>query len=93
MEEEIKKEMIARGRDEFALRVIDPAVPPEKESFPRPVLWTAGAFLGGIFLGLLVSVLRETLADELSGEPERNRVPAGGTGSAAAVLKSELDQP
>lgn len=93
MEEEIKKEMIARGRDEFALRVIDPAVPPERKSFPRPVLWTAGAFLGGVFLGFLASVLRETMTDELPGEPQRNRVPGGGAGSPAPVLTSELDQP
>ena len=93
METEIKNEMIARGRDEYALRVIDPAVPPEKKSFPRPLLWTAGAFLGGIFLGLLVSILRETMADELSGGPERNRIPSGPTGPRAPVLGSEMDQP
>lgn len=93
METEIKNEMIARGRDEYALRVIDPAVPPEKKSFPRPILWTAGAFLGGIFLGLLVCVVRETMADELTGGPERNRIPSGPTGSPAPVLESELDQP
>ena len=93
METEIKNEMIARGRDEYALRVIDPAVPPEKMSFPRPVLWTAGAFLGGIFLGLLVNVLRETLADDPSGEPERNRIPNGPTRSPAPVLESEMERP
>ena len=93
METEIKNEMIARGRDEYALRVIDPAVPPERKSFPRPVLWTAGAFLGGIFLGLLVSIVRETMADELGGAPERNRIPSGPMGSPAPVLESELDWP
>jgi uncharacterized protein involved in exopolysaccharide biosynthesis len=93
METEIKNEMIARGRDEYALRVIDPAVPPEKKSFPRPVLWTAGAFLGGIFLGLLVCILRETLADEQAGEPERNRIPSGPAGSPVPVLESEMDRP
>ena len=89
MEEEIKKEMVARGRDEFALRVIDPAVPPEKKSFPRPILWTAGAFLGGIFLGLLVSVLRETMKDELTSESEPNRIPSGATGSMAPVAEAQ----
>jgi uncharacterized protein involved in exopolysaccharide biosynthesis len=93
METEIKKEMVAKGRDEFALRVIDPAQTPEKESFPRPVLWTAGAILGGIFLGLLVSVLRETMLDQGAGVPERNRTPNSPLGSAAPALKSETDQP
>ncbi|HEV2270394.1 MAG TPA: Wzz/FepE/Etk N-terminal domain-containing protein [Steroidobacteraceae bacterium] len=93
METQIKNEMIARGRDEYALRVIDPAVPPEKKSFPRPVLWTAGAFLGGIFLGFLVCVVRETMADELTSGLERNRIQNGPTGPAAPVFESEMDQP
>lgn len=93
MESEIKNEMIARGRNEYALRVIDPAVPPEKMSFPRPVLWTAGAFLAGIFLGFLVTVVRETMADELTGEPGRNRIPSGPTGAPAPVVESEMDRP
>lgn len=70
MENEIKKEMFARGRRDFALRVIDPAVPPENRSYPRPLLWTAGGLIIGIFLGLLVSVLRETMMDEV---PEKYR--------------------
>jgi uncharacterized protein involved in exopolysaccharide biosynthesis len=79
MENEIKKEMVARGREDFALRVIDPAVPPEKKSYPRPLLWTAGGIVLGIFLGLLASILRETMMDE---GMERNR----GAGKAAAPV-------
>jgi uncharacterized protein involved in exopolysaccharide biosynthesis len=93
METEIKNEMIARGRTDYALRVIDPAQPPERKSFPRPVLWTAGAFLGGIFLGLLFSVVRETVADEQTGVPQRSRIPSGPAASAAPVLESEMERP
>lgn len=64
MEEEVKKEMLARGRKDFALRVIDPAFPPEKKTFPRPLLWTAGGIIIGVFLGLLANLLRETMRDE-----------------------------
>lgn len=64
MEAEIKKEMIARGREEFALRIVDPAVPPERKVFPQRVLWTLGGLLAGAFLGLLAAVLWETVADE-----------------------------
>ncbi len=64
METEIKKEMLARGRRDFALRVIDPAVPPERKSYPRPLLWTAGGIVIGVFLGLLAKLLRETMVDE-----------------------------
>ena len=63
MEAEIKKEMIAKGRKDFALRVIDPAVAPERKSFPRPVLWTIIGVLSGLFLGLLASILSETVRD------------------------------
>jgi uncharacterized protein involved in exopolysaccharide biosynthesis len=63
MEEEIKKEMVAKGTKEFALKVVDPAVPPEQKSFPKPVLWTLGGGLGGVFLGLLAAILKESLAE------------------------------
>lgn len=66
MEDEIKKEMVARGRAEFALRVVDPAMAPERKSFPKPVLWILGGFLGGLFLGFLICVVRETVVDERS---------------------------
>jgi len=45
---EIRKEMLAQGSDEYALRVIDPAVPPERPVSPIPLVWSlAGAVLGG----------------------------------------------
>lgn len=84
MEDEIKKEMVARGRRDFALKVIDPAVAPEKESFPRPLLWTIGGALAGLFLGLLVSVLRETMMDEEAGGERRQIRPPLATGAPAA---------
>lgn len=46
LESEINKEMIARGREEYALRVVDPAVPPEVASSPVPILWAvAGSII------------------------------------------------
>jgi len=51
MNAEIKKEMLARGSEEFALKVIDPAVAPEKKSSPQRVLWV----LAGFCMGLLIS--------------------------------------
>jgi uncharacterized protein involved in exopolysaccharide biosynthesis len=58
MQEEIKKMMLARGSNEFALKVIDPAVAPEKPTSPEPVIWTVMAFFGGLFLSLLVVLVR-----------------------------------
>jgi hypothetical protein len=51
MESEIRKEMLARGSDEYALKIIDPAVAPEKPSSPQPVLW----ILAALCIGLLLS--------------------------------------
>jgi uncharacterized protein involved in exopolysaccharide biosynthesis len=50
MESEIKKQMLARGSDEYALKVIDAAVAPEKASSPRPVLWILAAVAAGVLL-------------------------------------------
>jgi uncharacterized protein involved in exopolysaccharide biosynthesis len=94
MEEEIKKEMIAKGRDEFALRVIDPAFPPERKSFPQRFLWILGGALGGLFFGFLGCVVRETVIDERSSAaPERR--PSHGTPRrlTETVLESTNERP
>ena len=57
----IKKEMLARGSDEYGLKVIDPATVPEKKSYPLPALWiSAGAALG-LALGVASAVLQRLL--------------------------------
>jgi uncharacterized protein involved in exopolysaccharide biosynthesis len=51
LQAEINKEMLARGTDEYALKVLDPAVAPELASYPRRLVWVA---IGAMF-GLLAS--------------------------------------
>jgi uncharacterized protein involved in exopolysaccharide biosynthesis len=58
LQNEIKKMMLARGSEEYALKVIDPAVPPEKPATPRPILWTTMAFFGGLFLSISIAIAR-----------------------------------
>ena len=53
LQNEISKEMLARGSDEYALKVVDPAVAPELPYSPQPLMWV----LIGLFTGLLVSVV------------------------------------
>jgi uncharacterized protein involved in exopolysaccharide biosynthesis len=53
IQDQIGKEMLAKGSEEFALRVIDPAVAPEKPFSPKPVAWV----LFGLLVGLMLSVL------------------------------------
>jgi len=64
METEIKTLMIATGRRQFAFRVVDPAIPSRRPTSPRPLLWTVGGALIGLFLGGLIAVLRETLMED-----------------------------
>lgn len=64
METEIKTLMIATGRKQFAFRVVDPAIPPRRPISPRPLLWTVGGALIGLFLGGLIAVLHETLMED-----------------------------
>jgi uncharacterized protein involved in exopolysaccharide biosynthesis len=53
LESEIKAVMLARGNEEYALKVVDRAVAPEVAAFPQPKLW----ILGGLFLGLVISAV------------------------------------
>jgi uncharacterized protein involved in exopolysaccharide biosynthesis len=52
LQNEISRQMLARGSDEYALKVIDPAIAPEQQSSPQPVLWT----VFGLFVGIVVSL-------------------------------------
>jgi|ERR1700730_8576001 len=53
LQQEIDKEMIALGREEFALRVIDPAFPPERPSS----LGTVALTILGLICGTMVSII------------------------------------
>jgi len=58
MENEINKEMLARGSDEYALKVLDPAVPPEAPYSPQPLMWTLIGLFSGVLLCILGAFLR-----------------------------------
>jgi uncharacterized protein involved in exopolysaccharide biosynthesis len=53
LKEELNKEMIARGREEYALKVLDPAQPPETPSSPSSLLLGTVGFGVGIILSAL----------------------------------------
>lgn len=69
MESQIKKVMLAKGSEFFALKVIDSAIPPEKPVTPRPAVWIPGGIIGGLFLGLVLAILRSTLAGRFGTVP------------------------
>lgn len=54
LESEIKNVMLAKGPGDYALKVIDPAVPPETSSSPQVGVWLAAGSAVGVFLSMLV---------------------------------------
>jgi uncharacterized protein involved in exopolysaccharide biosynthesis len=59
-ETELKKVMLAQSREQYALKVLDPATVPEKQAFPLPMIWIPTAFCCGLFVGILFVLLRVT---------------------------------
>lgn len=62
IESEIKKSMMARGDLEYALKVVDPAVVPEKPSSPKRWLWMLGGAIVGFALALTAGLIRADTA-------------------------------
>jgi hypothetical protein len=58
MQSEINKVMMARGNDEYALKVLDPAFAPELPSSPKPVLWMAIGIFGGLIVAVFAVIVR-----------------------------------
>jgi uncharacterized protein involved in exopolysaccharide biosynthesis len=51
LESEISKGMVARGSKEYAFKILDPAVAPEKPTSPNPPIWILAGSFGGLLLG------------------------------------------
>lgn len=58
MQTEINKGMLARGSEEYALKILDPAVRPEVASSPKPALWVTVGFCAGFFFGICLAFMR-----------------------------------
>ncbi|HEY0994977.1 MAG TPA: hypothetical protein VGD77_03200 [Gemmatimonadaceae bacterium] len=50
------------------VRLVDPAVPPRRVTFPRPLPTLAAGLLGGLLLGVLLAFLRDTRGAPLPAE-------------------------
>lgn len=64
LESEIKNVMLAKGPGDYALKVIDPAIPPEKRSGPQPLLWAIGGASLGLVLAVFVILLRRAWQED-----------------------------
>lgn len=71
LQTEINKVMLARGNEAYALKVIDPAEPPEEASFPKKINWAVSGFAGGLLLSLMTVFLRANWV--LQDKPGRMR--------------------
>lgn len=58
LEGELNKAMLARGSDEFAFRVIDPATAPESPSAPGWMLLVLAGLVVGALLGVFLSLVQ-----------------------------------
>jgi uncharacterized protein involved in exopolysaccharide biosynthesis len=58
LQSEINKSMIARGTDEYAFKVIDPALVSEKAAFPEKTIWVLTAFFGSLILAIFFAFCR-----------------------------------
>ena len=63
LESEIKNSMMARGNDEYALKVIDPASVPEIRSSPKRTLWVSVGVVAGLFLAIAFVFLRRAWSE------------------------------
>jgi len=69
MEVELKNAMLAEVREEYALKIIDPAIVPGQQDIESPKLWlwTVGGLAGGLILGFLFAMAVELRALARSG--------------------------
>jgi len=58
LQTEINKEMLARGSEEYALKVLDPAVPPERPSSLPLMAWVAIGLFGSVVFCVVLAVFR-----------------------------------
>lgn len=61
LEGELNKVMLARGTDEYAFRILDPASAPERAYAPRLSVWIIASSAAGAFFGALLVLIRKSL--------------------------------
>lgn len=64
MESQIKTMMMANTQEQFAFKIIDPAIVVDEDAFvkpKRPLMIAVGAF-GGFFLGVIIVFIRKAIA-------------------------------
>ncbi len=65
--------MLASVRKEYALKVIDPAVPPRLKSKPKRKILIILGFAGGLMFAVFVAYFRDFLSNQLKSESARTK--------------------
>ena len=60
--------MLARAGQEYAFRVIDPAVKPDRASFPNRKLFAALGFVLGLLVSVAVVLIRDALSVDVQSQ-------------------------
>jgi uncharacterized protein involved in exopolysaccharide biosynthesis len=68
LESELQKLMLARGTEEFAFRIIDPAEPPHRRSRPRRVLAVLTALVAGLMFSIIVVLTSHAISTHLQNK-------------------------
>ncbi|MET4702345.1 uncharacterized protein involved in exopolysaccharide biosynthesis [Constrictibacter sp. MBR-5] len=64
IEGETRRIMLANSRDEFAFRIIDPAVVPQEKTRPRRAMIAVVGLMGGFILGVFIVIVRHAMRDD-----------------------------
>ena len=60
IQEQLRQQVLARGTQSYAFRIVDPALISEKPIKPQRLILTAAAAFSGLLLGLLLGLLRQS---------------------------------
>ncbi len=68
IEAETKKKMVASTREEYAFKVIDPAIPPEEKAKPKRRQLVVLAFVGGLIAAIIIAFFLQNLRNRRGQE-------------------------
>jgi uncharacterized protein involved in exopolysaccharide biosynthesis len=75
LESEMQKLLLARGNDEFAFKVVDPAVPPRKPTWPQKPVTIGGSAILGFMVSVVAIIVRREIRDRRDSELAADAIP------------------
>lgn len=61
LQNQINTAMLARGTDEYAFKILDPAQAPERPAYAQKIVWPIAGAAAGLLLGVFFVLLRTSL--------------------------------